>query len=157
LLALPTHLRADATRLFLAVAVSAACGCATVQIDHQPLPPAAAFDAIEPGSTTRSQVLRNLGPPEELRRPAPFEGLQLSNPQRRRILEAGDLFGRDAWTYAAVHRSIRTVGLLPVGPALLRVRWSNALEERVRIEFDEHDRVRSISRVVEQAEADAGG
>lgn len=136
---------------------AAVCGCATVEIDYQSLPSEAALAAVEPGTTTRSEVLQRLGPPDEMRRPAPFEGLQLSNPNRRRMLEAGDLFGRDAWTWAAIHRSSRTAGLLPVGPALFRVRWSRSLEERIRIEFDADDRVSSVSRVVEEAEADAGG
>ena len=48
-------------------------------------------------------------------------------------------------------------GLLPVGPALFRVRWSRSLEERIRIEFDPDDRVTSVSRVVEEAGTDAGG
>lgn len=144
-------------RLSSLVAAVAVCGCATVEIDYQSLPSEAAVAAVEPGKTTRSEVLERLGPPDELRRPAPFEGLQLSNPNRRRILEAGDLLGRGAWTWAATHRSSRTVGLLPVGPALFRVRWSSSLEERVRIEFDADDRVTSVSRVVEKVESDAGG
>ena len=149
--------RSLAVRFLSVAAVAAACGCALVEIEYQSLPSDDALSTVEPGTTTRSEVLQRLGPPDELRRPAPFEGLQLSNPNRRRILEAGDLFGRDAWTYAAIHRSSRTVGILPVGPALFRVRWSRSLEDRVRIEFDEEDRVSSISRVLEKAESDAGG
>lgn len=136
--------------------VSLATGCATVEIDHQSAPSAERVAAIVPGATTRSEVLRTLGPPEEMRRPAPFEGLQLSNPSRRKLIEAADWFGRDAWTWASVHLRNRTVGLLPVGPALFRVRWSESFEERVRIEFDAEDRVRSVSRVVEGAGGDAG-
>ncbi|NNL64728.1 MAG: hypothetical protein HKP30_00660 [Myxococcales bacterium] len=139
------------------LAAAACLGCATVEIDYQSIPSAEALAAMEPGHTTRSEVLARLGPPDEMRRPAAFEGLQLSNPNRRRILEAGDLFGRDAWTWSATHRSSRTIGLLPVGPALFRMRWSRSLEERIRIEFDPDDRVTSVSRVVEEAATDAGG
>ena len=74
-----------------------------------------------PGVTTRAEVLRRLGPPEELRRPAVFERARLSTPQHRRILEAGDVFGHDAYTYASARRRLDSAGLLPLRTLLFVV------------------------------------
>ena len=120
-------------------------GCTSVDLEFPALPEAEALDWVRPGVTTRSQVLLRLGPPEEMRRPAPFERARLSAPQYRRILEAGDVFGRDAYTYVSGRRSLRTFGILPIGPPIFRIAWRRSTEERWRIEFDADDRVRSVS------------
>jgi len=135
--------------LGLALAAGAMSGCLTIQLDFQRLPPSEALDIIEPGRTTRSEVLARLGPPEEMRRPAPFERARFTSPQRRRIAEAGEIFGDNAYTYAAGRRSLDNVGLLPVGLAILRVSWRSFRENRWRIEFDGNDVVSSVSRVEE--------
>lgn len=124
-------------------------GCLSIQLDFQRLPPSEALATIEPGRTTRSEVLARLGPPEEMRRPAPFERARFTSPQRRRITETGEIFGDDAYTYAAGRRTLDNVGLLPVGLAIVRVSWRSSRENRWLIEFDGDDVVSSVSRVEE--------
>jgi len=138
----------------LSVAVAAACGCTTLQIDYQHLPAPEALGSIEEGITTRNEVLRRLGPPAELRTPSPFDRSRRTSPQRRRILEGGDVFGRDFYTYASERYRIETFGFLPVGPALFRVSWRSSREDRWRIEFDENDVVHTVSHVDESADDD---
>jgi hypothetical protein len=135
--------------LGLALAAGALSGCLTIQLDFQRLPASEALDTIEPGRTTRSEVLARLGPPEELRRPAPFERARFTSPQGRRIAEAGEIYGDDAYTYASGRRTLDNVGLLPVGLAILRVSWRSFREDRWRIEFDGNGVVSSVSRVEE--------
>ena len=138
----------------LSVTVAAACGCTTLQIDYRHLPAPEALGSIEEGITTRSEVLRQLGPPEELRKPSPLDRARPTSPQRRRILEGGEVFVRDFYTYASERYRIETFGLLPVGPALFRVSWRSSREDRWRIEFDENDLVRTVSHVDESADDD---
>ncbi len=120
-------------------------GCATTQLDHHLLPPLEALQSIEAGVTTRSEVLRRLGPPEEMRRPANFDRARATTPQHRRILEAGRLFDDRSYTYASASRRSLDVGLLPAGPELLRVTQTRSVEERWHIEFDENGVVSSVS------------
>jgi hypothetical protein len=127
-------------------------GCTTVALDYGGLPAPEALGSIEPGVTTRGEVLQQLGPPEELRRPAPFERGRLASPQRRRILESGDIFGSDVYTYASSRETRTNLGLLPTGPALFRISWRRSYEDRWRLEFDENDVVRSVSHVDESAD-----
>ncbi len=138
----------------LSVAAAVLFGCTTVELDYQRLPSPEALASIRKGITTRSEVLQRLGPPEELRRPAPFERAPLGSSQRRRILEGGDIFGRDAYTYASEQHAIESFGLLPVSVTLFRVSRRTALEDRWRIEFDEKDVVRAVSHVDESADDD---
>ena len=133
----------------LSIAVAAICGCTNFEVNHQRLPTAQALESIQPGTTTRSEVLQRLGPPEEMRRPAPFDRPRLTSPQRRRIVEAGDIFGRSAYTYASERYTVREFGLLPTGPALFDVAWSISREDRWRIEFDENDVVQTVSHIDE--------
>ncbi len=135
--------------LGIVLAAATTSGCLTIQLDFQRLPPSEALASIEPGRTSRSEVLARLGPPEEMRRPAPFERSRLTSPQRRRIAEAGEIFGEDAYTYAAGRRTLDNLGILPVGLAILRVSWRTSRENRWRIEFDGSDVVSSVSRVEE--------
>lgn len=134
-----------ASSVLLGIASLALCACTTVRIEYQDLPPLEALHSIEPGATTRSEVLARLGPPEEMRSPAPFERARLTSPQKRKVLVAGDVFGRDAYTYARGIRTSRSLGVLPVGPELLEVSWKWSREDRWRIEFDERGVVRSVS------------
>ena len=136
------------------VVVAAAFGCTTLEINYQRLPEREALASIQEGITTRSQVLRQLGPPEELRRPAPFERVRLSSPQRRRIVESGDIFADEFYTYASERHATRTFGLMPLGPALFRVSWTRSREDRWRIEFDENGVVHSVSHVDETEDDD---
>jgi hypothetical protein len=138
----------------LSVALAAICGCTTVEVEYQRLPTPEALGSIQAGITTRSEVLRRLGPPEEFRRPAPFERARITSPQRRRILESGDVFGRDVYTYASERDTRRNFGLLPTGPALFRLSWRSSREDRWRLEFDENDVVRTVSHVDEIADDD---
>ena len=138
----------------LSVVAAVLFGCTTVEFDYQRLPSPEALASIQRGITTRSEVLQRLGPPEELRRPAPFERAPLGSSQRRRILEGGDIFGRDAYTYASEQHAIESFGLLPVSVTLFRVSRRTALEDRWRIEFDENDVVRAVSHVDESADDD---
>lgn len=127
-------------------------GCASVDMEFPYLPPSDALASVRPGLTTRAEVLRLLGPPEEMRRPAAFERARRETPQSRRVLEARDVFGRESYTYASAHRDIDVFGLLPVGPSIFRVAWLRTTEDRWRIEFDENDVVRSVSHVDEGAD-----
>jgi outer membrane protein assembly factor BamE (lipoprotein component of BamABCDE complex) len=136
----------------LLVALSGLCGCTIAQFDFQSLPPREQFQSIQPGVTTRSEVLTRLGPPEEIRRPAPFERVRPDPPQHRRILEEEDIFGRRAYTYVSGQRRTESLGLPPFGPPLLRVRRSRSTEQRWRIEFDDEDVVQSVSYVDERGE-----
>jgi hypothetical protein len=124
-------------------------GCIELQFDFQRVPPEATFSSIQPGLTTRAEVLEVLGPPEEVRQPALGEELRRSDPRRLRLLEAGEVFDESAWTWAAERRSERIFGLLPVGPVLFRLRDSRSTERRWRVEFDARGIVRSVSRVDE--------
>jgi hypothetical protein len=142
------------TRFGLSVAVAAACGCTTLQIDYQRLPAPEALESIQAGITTRSEVLLRLGPPEELRKPSPFDRARPTSPQRRRILEGGEVFVRDFYTYASERYRLETFGFLPVGPALFRVSWRSSREDRWRIDFDENDVVLTVSHVDERADDD---
>jgi len=136
----------------LSAALLAILGCTTIALDYGRLPAPEALESIEPGVTTRSEVLQRLGPPEELRRPAPFERGRLASPHRRRILESGDIFGSAVYTYASSSETRTNVGLLPTGPALFRISWRKSREDRWQLEFDENDVVRSVSHVDESAD-----
>jgi hypothetical protein len=138
----------DHTGLLLLAAVLG-LACSTVRMDFRNLPPAEALESIQPGVTTRSEVLRRLGPPEELRRPANFDRARLTTPQHRRILEEGRIYGEGAFTYAAGRRSETEFGILPIGLALLSFSWTRSEEERWRIEFDADGVVQSLSHVDE--------
>jgi len=142
------------TSVGLSVAVAAVCGCTTVEVNYQGLPTPQALESIEAGTTTRSEVLRRLGPPEELRRPAPFDRARSSSPQRRRIVDGGDIFGRSSYTYASERYTFRDFGLLPTGPALFDISWTTSREDRWRIEFDENDLVQSVSHIDEIVDDD---
>jgi hypothetical protein len=138
----------------LSVAVAAVCGCTTFEVNYQRLPTPQALESIQAGTTTRSEVLRRLGPPEELRRPAPFERARPSSPQRRRIVDGGDIFDRSSYTYASERHTVNDFGLLPTGPALFDVSWSTSREDRWRIEFDENDVVQTVSHIDEIVDDD---
>ena len=139
-----------AARASLFLAALGGAGCTTIVGDFQRLPSEEVLASIEPGVTTRSEVLRRLGPPEELRRPAVFiERAPTTAPQRRRILEAGDLFSDARYTYATVRLRADRFGLMPVGLPLLRISWVTSKEDRWLVEFDEDDVVRTVSRAAE--------
>lgn len=120
-------------------------GCATTQLDHHLLPSAEALHEVVPGVTTRSEVLRRLGPPEEMRRPANFDRARTTTPQHRRVLEEGRLFDDRSYTYASARRSTVDLGLMPIGPEILTISRTRSREERWFIEFDENDVVSSVS------------
>jgi len=136
------------------VAVAAVLGCTTVEINYQRLPAREALESIQEGITTRSEVLQRLGPPEEFRQPSPFDRARPTSPQRRRILEGGEVFFQDIYTYASERYRVETFGLLPVGVSLFRVTWRNSREDRWRLEFDENDVVHTVSHVDESADDD---
>jgi len=134
----------------LVLAALLGAGCTTIEGRFQHLPSEEALRSIEPGVTTRSEVLRRLGPPEELRRPAVFiERAPTTAPQRRKILEAGDLFSDDRYTYATVRLRADRLGIMPVGLPIVRLTWVESREDRWVVEFDAADVVRSISHVNE--------
>ena len=136
----------------LSVAVAAAFGCTTVEINYQRLPAPEALESIQEGTTTRSEVLQRLGPPEEFRQPSPFDRARATSPQRRRILEGGEVFIQDIYTYASERHRTETFGLLPVGPSLFRISWNSSREDRWRLEFDENDVVQTVSHIDESAD-----
>ena len=138
----------------LSLAAAATFGCTTLEINYQRLPAPEALESIQEGITTRSEVLQRLGPPEEFRQPSPFDRTRSTSPQRRRILEGGEVFIQDIYTYASEQHRIHTFGLLPVGPSLLRISWDNSREDRWRFEFDENDVVHSVSHVDETVDDD---
>jgi hypothetical protein len=140
--------------LGLSVAVAALFGCTTLEINYQGLPASDALESIQEGITTRSELLQRLGPPEEFRQPSPFDRSRPTSPQRRRILEGGEVFFGDVFTYASERHRIETIGLLPVGVSLFRLSWNRSREDRWRFEFDENDVVRSVSHVDETADDD---
>ena len=140
--------------LGLWVAVAAAFGCTTLEINYQHLPEREALASIQEGITTRGEVLQRLGPPEEFRQPSPLDRTRSTSPQRRRILEGGEVFFQDTYTYASERYRINTFGLLPVGPSLFRVTWRKSREDRWRLEFDENDVVRTVSHVDESVDED---
>ena len=138
----------------LSLAVAATFGCTTLEINYQRLPTPEALESIQEGITTRSEVLQRLGPPEEFRQPSPFDRARPTSPQRRRILEGGQVFIRDVYTYASERYTLDTFGLLPVGPALFRVSWRSSREDRWQLEFDENDVVHTVSHIDESADDD---
>ena len=137
--------RACTYAALLVASVGFGVGCSTSRLDFLHLPPEAALRAVEPGVTTRGEVLRRLGPPEEMRRPANFDRARLTTPHHRRILEEGRVFGDAVYTYASGRRATRSFEIVPFGPALFRVSWTRSTERRWRIEFDEDGVVRTIS------------
>jgi hypothetical protein len=138
----------------LSLAVAAALGCTTLEINYQRLPAPEALESIQEGITTRSEVLHRLGPPEEFRQPSPFDRARPTSPQRRRILEGGEVFIQGIYTYASERYRVQTFGLLPVGVSLFRVTWRNSREDRWRLEFDENDVVHTVSHINESADDD---
>lgn len=144
------------TCLGLSAVVAAALGCTSLQLNYQRVPAPEAFESIQAGITTRNEVLQRLGPPEEFRQPSPFDRARPSNPQRRRVLEGGEVFMRDAgtYTYASERYVLRTFGVLPVGPSLFYISWRSSREDRWRLEFDDHGVVQSVSHVDENQDDD---
>ncbi len=139
----PQRMQAPILAAILSVA------CSTTQLEFRHLPASDALRSIRPGVTTRSEVLHRLGPPEELRRPSNFDRVRTTTPQHRRILEGGRIFGDDVYTYASGRRRSTDVGILPIGPALLRFSFTRSQEERWRIDFDADGVVHSVSQVDE--------
>lgn len=125
-----------------------ALGCIDAQVDFQRLPTDEQLAAIQPGRTTRAEVLQRLGPPEEVRQRGAGEGMRRLDGRQSRA-EAGNVFGNSTWTWASERRTERIVGVLPVALVLFRVRNSTALQEQWRIEFDEDGIVRSMSHIDE--------
>ena len=138
----------------LSLAVAAAFGCTTLEINYQRLPAPEALESIQEGITTRSEVLQRLGPPEEFRQPSPFDRARATSPQRRRILEGGEVFIQDIYTYASERYRVETFGLLPVGVSLFRATWRSSREDRWRLDFDENDVVQTVSHIDESADDD---
>ena len=138
--------------LGVSITVAALCGCTTLEIRYQRVPAREALASIQEGITTRSEVLQRLGPPEEFRQPSPFDRTRSTSPQRRRILEGGEVFIQDIYTYASERYRVGTFGLLPVGVSLFRVTWRNSREDRWRLEFDENDVVQTVSHIDESAD-----
>lgn len=132
--------------LLICLATSA---CAVIELDFQRLPPEDAFLQVQPGETNRSQVLELLGPPEEFRRPGAAEWPRRSSPWTYKILEGGDVFGRDVYTYARERRRDTRIGILPTTLTILRVKRVRSIEERWRIEFDQSGVVQSVSHIDE--------
>ncbi len=132
-------------RTVACLVAAAICGCTTLELNFQRLPPSEELASVQPGVTTRSEVLRRLGPPEEFRRPAAFERARLTSLQERQTLEAHQIFGRDAYTYVSARRTTRSFGILPAGIVLFRISRVHSAEVRWRIEFDEADVVSSVS------------
>ena len=142
-----------APRTLLALALCLATGaCTVLEMEFQRLPPKEAFRRVQPGETSRSEVLELLGPPEEFRQPAAAERARLSSPWGYKILEGGDVFGRDVYTYARERRRETRVGILPSLLTLFRVKSVSSIEEHWRIEFDRHGVVKSVSHVDEGLE-----
>jgi len=125
--------------------------CAVLDVRFQRLPAAESFRKVTPGETDRSQVLALLGPPEEFRRPGVAEGMRMSTPWQPKIVEAGDVFGRDVFTYATERRRVTRAGLLPFLIAIFRVTRVSSTEERWRIEFDSYGVVQSVAHVDEES------
>lgn len=134
----------------IALALAGTAGCTTIELDFGQLPPTRALASVEPGVTTRAEVLRRLGPPEEYRRPGLLDQIRITSPQRRRVLEEHQIFARDAYTYASGHHTIRSFGILPAGITLFSISQVRSAEHRWRIEFDEADVVSSVSSVDER-------
>jgi len=120
-------------------------GCIQVRVEFQTLALESAFESIEPGVTSRSEVLRLLGPPDQVRVPAAGEGLRRLDGREARLFEGRQVFGDRRWSWARELRTERIVGLLPVGPYLWKMRTSRSREERWQIEFDEDGIVHSIA------------
>ncbi len=134
------------------VAALLGAACSTSQLDFRQLPSAELLASIRPGVSTRSEVLQRLGPPEELRRPATFDRARPITPQHRRVLEEGQVFGHDAYTYASASRRTTSLALIPGGPSVLEVSNTRFVEHLWRIEFDAEGVVRSVSHVDETKE-----
>jgi hypothetical protein len=139
------------TRAFACVLAATTLGCIDARVDFQHAPTATQVAQIRPGETTRSEVLRWLGPPDEVRLSAAGERLRRLDARKARA-EAGDIFGDSAWTWALERRTERIIGLLPVGVVLFRVRTSTSRQEQWRVEFTPSGTVRSVSHVDEISE-----
>jgi hypothetical protein len=137
-------------RTLLALAIClATSACAVIDLEFQQLPAEELFLQVQPGETTRADVLRLLGPPDEFRRPGAAEWPRRSSPWDYKILEGGDVFGRDVYTYARERRRDTRFGILPTTLTIFRVKTVRSLEERWRIDFDQEGVVRSVSHVDE--------
>ncbi len=107
------------------------------------VPDDALLARIEPGRSTRADVLALLGPPEDYLMPLPTGRFRSDDPAERRIREERDLFGRRASTWT---REVREDRLLLIVPYVMLFHWLGTTHrvDRVLVTFDEQGRVEHV-------------
>jgi hypothetical protein len=98
----------------------------------EPIPSEQELAAVEPGRTTRAEVLALLGPPDEYSQPVLLAGLSAADSRTVRVLDEHDLFGRDAFTWVRERRDDRAWLAWPVFAHLRR----ETRIDRLKVLFD---------------------
>lgn len=127
--------------LRLAFVCFALPGCAVIVIDYGSFPSDEALGKIEPGHSSRADVLAALGPPEDYRSPAPGEGSRSFSPVKTRIVEERRVFELDDMTYVRETRVERILYLV-----LFTLRRSESQADQLVITFDDVGRVKNVAR-----------
>lgn len=110
----PSSMPATTARLLLLAVVLWAPGCVTAHMTFgRPLAEPAVVARIEPGVTTRAELLDWLGPPDELLSPMPTERARIDDPVVRRVLVERDLFRRRLLTWEYERREDAMLILFP--------------------------------------------
>jgi hypothetical protein len=104
------------------------------------IPSAQALAALEPGRTTREQVLQLLGPPDEFSQPALFSELSVADSRDARVFEERDVFGRAAFTWVREQRDDRAWLLWPLYVHLN----TETRIDRLKVLFDDRDVVAAV-------------
>lgn len=113
-----------------------------------PLPPEVDVAAIEPGVSTRTDVVARFGPPEEWRAPAITDDSRGRNGPGLRVHEEREVFRRRRYTWAYETRRTDGVVLLPF-VTLFSHLTTRLTEDRLVVTFDEQGRVEDVATWLE--------
>jgi len=140
---LPGAARAAAA-LLAATLMAALPGCLvldTLALGN-PLPAPDAVASVQPGVTTRQEVLHLLGPPDEYRQPSLPALLSSADSQEQRVQSEHEIFDRRVFTW--VHE-INRDRLWLLWPLYTNVR-TDVRVERIVVLFDEHGVVSAVGQ-----------
>ncbi len=104
------------------------------------IPPEHAVAAVQPGRTTRAEVLALLGPPDEYGQPTLFSELSTADSRAIRVFEEHDVFGRAAFTWVREQRDDRFWFFWPV---YLNIDTETRID-RLKVLFDADDIVSAV-------------
>jgi len=105
-----------------------------------PIPDEQAVAALQPGRTTRAEVIERLGPPDEYSQPALFAELSAEDCRAIRVFEEHDVFHRAAFTWVRERRDDRVWFLWPL---YLNIDTETRID-RLKVLFDADDVVSAV-------------